>query len=602
MAFHGQPRLSLVPGTVDTSQGMEFEKVLREVVGFGLFNKIVMTTALVLATANTALCYYFHILLLVAPTNQWCFVNGTSFEDLPDYTVLPPGRCQLVSLSRDGVNVAVADGSTALCPTGWRFDPSEFFTSVTMENGWVCAETWKMYAVHTAFWVGSMTGNLLSGLLADKIGRRKTALLLIAVGSTFNLLGAFFYEFLSYTVLKVFAAAGSFPVTTIVFVLVMEYTVVERRTLVAFIWSVSWTVFGTLIPWYAYLLQNWRALVVSSSAFGVVLFLVTWWVPESPSWLLSANRKQDAVVILGRITRFNGKDVSEERIDKLLTETGSDTKAQMIAKKAPSFWQGTVLMMKSPNIRRISLLMYISWFTISLCYNGTTVQLGQLGLDVYTSYSVAVASELPVNIFCIFALDALGRRWPSSICMLAGGVVCILMWLLRSDSDTWTLVMSTTLIFFFSEGYNIAVQVASEVFPTIIRGRAVLLQRMLGDVGGLLGAQVASLVHVDAYLPMLVTGCLALLSSVLVFLLPETAGAELPQTIEDGERYGKGQGLCFCPLFARDSEAPAIEQPSSKKRAGLFSFQKKLPVTRQPAVNKGFQDDAVVPTIYNTIK
>lgn len=582
---------------------MEFERVLKEVGGFGLFNKTIMLGALVLATWNTALCYFFHVFLLIAPPSQWCFVNGTSLDDFPDASVLPRRRCQMVSLPYDTGNASVADGGASTCPTGWKFDPTEFFTTVTMENQWVCGESWKMYAVHTAYWSGSMTGYFVSGILADKIGRKKTALLLIVVGSSCNLLGAFFSQFLSYTILKFFAAAGSYTVTTTVFVLVMEYTISERRTLVAFIWASSWTVLATMLPWYAYLLQNWRILIVTNGSMSLFLLVIFWWVPESSSWLLSVNRKKEALAILQRIARINGKDITEEQLDKLLKKTASDAQSHAITEEAPSFWKGTMLMIKSPNIRKIMVLIYLGWFIVCMCYNVTTLELGRLGLNIYSTYSIAIACEFPVNIICISSLDKLGRRWPNSIFTLIGGAVCLIMWLLRTESATWTLVMATMLIMAFAGGYNITYQMASEVFPTVVRGRAVLLQRLLGDAGGLLGAQVASLAELDEYLPMLVMGCLALLGSVLVFFLPETVGTAMPQTIEDGERFGRDQGLWFCPFFTKAAEDTSQEDSPNTQRSGILSFRKKMAVTGQPVVNKAFENnEPVVATIYNAIR
>ncbi|KAH6940218.1 hypothetical protein HPB50_026340 [Hyalomma asiaticum] len=282
----------------------------------------------------------------------------------------------------------------------------------------------------------------------------------------------------------------------------------------------------------------------------------------SQDWLVSVKRNEEAFATLQRIADINGKDVSQEKLAVLLQTTATDVQTEKDAEKAPGFWRGTMVMLKSPNIRKISLLIYVAWFAISICYNGTTVQLGTLNLDLYTTYSVALAFELPMNIFCIFALDSLGRRWPNSVFMLAGGIICLLMWGIRNQSGMWTLIMVALLTMSFSGGYNITYQVASEVFPTVIRGRAVLLQRMLGDVGSQLGAQIASLAVLDEYFPFLVTGSLALVATVLLFLLPETAGTALPQTIEDGENFGKGQGVCFCPLFADISPTPEKEKAS----------------------------------------
>lgn len=176
--------------------------------------------------------------------------------------------------------------------------------------------------------------------------------------------------------------------------------------------------------------------------------------------------------------------------------------------------------------------------------------LGRLGLNLYAVYSIAIAFELPVNILCITALDILGRRWPNAGFMLLGGVVCLLMAAIRTESEMWTLLMGVVSMMSFAGGYNITFQTSSELFPTVIRGRVLFLQRLMGDVGSLLGAQVASLTEYDKYLPMIVMGVLSLIASALLFLLPETLNQALPQSIEDGENFAKGQSFFFCPLVS----------------------------------------------------
>lgn len=139
----------------------------------------------------------------------------------------------------------------------------------------------------------------------------------------------------------------------------MEYTISEKRTLVAFVWGTSWTVLATMLPWFAYLLQNWRVLIATNASMSLFLLVIFWWVPESSSWLLSVNRKQEALVILQRIARINGKDASEEHIARLLKKTASDVQNHAAAEETPSFWKGTLLMLKSPNIRKIMVLIYL---------------------------------------------------------------------------------------------------------------------------------------------------------------------------------------------------------------------------------------------------
>ena len=46
--------------------------------------------------------------------------------------------------------------------------------------------------------------------------------------------------------------------------------------------------------------------------------------------------------------------------------------------------------------------------------------------------------------------------------------------------------------------------------------------------------------------PLIVYGLLAFSAGMLSLLLPETLNKKLPETIEDGENFGKSEKRCFC--------------------------------------------------------
>lgn len=78
--------------------------------------------------------------------------------------------------------------------------------------------------------------------------------------------------------------------------------------------------------------------------------------------------------------------------------------------------------------------VYLRRFVIVLCYNACTIELGRLNLDIYATYSVAMAFELPGDLFSILLLDKVGRRWPNVTFMFLGGVVSLLMAMLRTGA------------------------------------------------------------------------------------------------------------------------------------------------------------------------
>ncbi|XP_075537623.1 organic anion transporter 3-like [Dermacentor variabilis] len=564
---------------------MEFEKVLREIGGYGLFNKTIVTAALMLSAWHATLCYFGQVFIHITPASQWCFLNYTGDGSTPpvDLAQLPRGRCQVLRQQPDGQyssnDSAVTDSGSEwiTCPTRWYYDNSEIYTTVTMENQWVCGDSWKMYAVHTAYFTGSIVSYLLSGFLADRIGRKKTVILVMLIGATGNLLGTFFPTFTTFPIWRFLTSMGSDTVCTTIYVIALEYTVKERRTLVAFLWAINWSVLATALPWYTYLIQSWRGLLITNTAVDAVLLLSLWWLPESSGWLLSVGKKKKALQTFQKIARFNGKEVSEERLNELLQDPASKDAQGNDQKQKTGFWKTTVAVVTYPRLRKIVILSYLGCFIVCLCYNSNALGLGRLGLNLYAIYSIAIAFEMPVNILCITALDILGRRWPNAGFMLLGGAVCLLMAIVRTENQTWTLVMGVISMMSFAGGYNITFQTSSELYPTVIRGRILFLQRLVGDIGSLLGAQVASLTEYDKYLPMMVMGVLSLIAGVLLFCLPETLNQALPQSIEDSENFALGQSFCFCPLVsarrnrrrARQAEANGMEAKSSPNNSVL---------------------------------
>ena len=77
-------------------------------------------------------------------------------------------------------------------------------------------------------------------------------------------------------------------------------------------------------------------------------------------------------------------------------------------------------------------------------------------------------------------------------------------------------------------------------------------------------------VRISRFLPLTILGILALIGGVVGLMLPETLGAILPETIEDGENFGKDQSFW---------QFPCCGQPS---RFFLFSFWVAIqPITQQ---------------------
>ena len=80
----------------------------------------------------------------------------------------------------------------------------------------------------------------------------------------------------------------------------------------------------------------------------------------------------------------------------------------------------------------------------------------------------------------------------------------------------------------------------SELVPTSVRNIGVGFASMCARVAGMAAPYVGGpLGDIEVYIPSIIFGTLAFLSGSLVFLLPETLGQSLPETIEEWEDIGQ---------------------------------------------------------------
>lgn len=57
--------------------------------------------------------------------------------------------------------------------------------------------------------------------------------------------------------------------------------------------------------------------------------------------------------------------------------------------------------------------------------------------------------------------------------------------------------------------------------------------------------------NISPALPLLVLGTIGITGGILALFLPETLDKELPQTLQDGENFGKGQRFLDFPCCSK---------------------------------------------------
>lgn len=99
--------------------------------------------------------------------------------------------------------------------------------------------------------------------------------------------------------------------------------------------------------------------------------------------------------------------------------------------------------------------------------------------------------------------------------------------------------------------YNIGLQYAAELLPTVVRAQGVALIHTMGYVASIAAPFVVYLGGISTVLPLLLLGIFGIIGGGLSLFLPETLDHDLPQTLQDGEDFGKDQGMWDMPCFIK---------------------------------------------------
>jgi hypothetical protein len=275
-------------------------------------------------------------------------------------------------------------------------------------------------------------------------------------------------------------------------------------------------------------------------------------------WLVSQGRIPQALKILKKFEKINGKEVSPQ-----IYKDFSDSCARMQEEEAANSNYSLLDLFKTPRLRNITILLICIWMAISLVFDGHVRNVGSLGLDFFVTFTVAAATELPADTLLTLTLDRWGRRWLAFGTMVMSGVFSLLA--VCVPVGIYSAALAILGRFSVNISYNIGLQYAAELLPTVVRAQGVAFIHIMGYVASILAPFVVYLSHIMPELPLIVLGSIGIFGGCLSLFLPETLNHELPQSLSDGEEFGRGQGMWDFPCCAK-----RVDDDEDDKECGHF--------------------------------
>uniref|UniRef100_A0A671Q052 Solute carrier family 22 member 6 n=1 Tax=Sinocyclocheilus anshuiensis TaxID=1608454 RepID=A0A671Q052_9TELE len=522
---------------------MKFESILEETDGFGRYQ-----IALVLLMYIPRIPIPCHFLLnnfIAAIPSHHCNISSLGSEgifgnltqeerltvSIPVQDDGTPASCHMFSYPQFHLlsnSSSPSEVAVVQCQNGWEYDNSTFISTLATQFDLVCEKRGLAKASATIFFVGVMAGAVFFGVLCDKYGRRSMLLVSYVSSIVFSVVSAFSSNYIMFAAFRFLTGFALTGIINISFVLSIEWVDTKHRTFIGVFGSISWSLGNMLLAGFAYLVTDWRMLIITVTS-PLLLATAIWWIPESARWLIANGKAETAYKYLQKCATFN--------------------KRRDFTSRGHSY---TYLdLFKTPQLRRLTLFTGIVWYGVASTYYGISLNITSFGLDLYLTHFIYAAIEVPAKILIYFSLNKVGRRITQTGTLVLTGF-CILINII-TPTEYWTF---RTVIAVLGKGlseasFTTVFLYTTELYPTVMRQNGVGYASFMARLGASISPLIMLLEDTWKLLPEVIFCTVAIFSGLIAWLLPETNNERLPETIEDIEemRYKNKFMESWCTVF-----------------------------------------------------
>ena len=405
--------------------------------------------------------------------------------------------------------------------------------------------------------IGSIIGVLFAGILSDKFGRKSTMILSAILFSTSAIGCAVSTDFNQLVIYRIIGGVGIGAVSIISPLYISEVAVAQYRGRLVSLYQLAVTIgfLGAYLVNYqllGYSMSNpdvstgwwnlvfvsevWRGMLGMETLPAIMFFIIIFFIPESPRWLILKGKEEKATNILERIYTSSKEALFQ------LTETKS-----VLSSESKSEWK----LLLQPGIRKaviigvcIAVLGQFMGVNAVLYYGPSIFENAGLsgGDSLFYQVLVGLVNTL-TTVLALVIIDKVGRKKLVYYGVSGMVISLILIATYFIYGESWGISSIFLLIFFLFYVFCCAVSICavvfvllSEMYPTRVRGLAMSIAGFALWIGTYLIGQLTPwmLQNLTPAGTFILFAIMCVPYMLIVWkLVPETTG----KSLEEIERY-----------------------------------------------------------------
>jgi MFS family permease len=351
----------------------------------------------------------------------------------------------------------------------------------------------------SAYLIGAVLGALFFGWLTDRFGRKRLFFITLAVYLAGTAATAFSWNLWSFALFRFLTGAGIGGEYTAINSTIQELIPARYRGWSDLVINGSFWIGAALGAAGSIVLLDptlfgpdlgWRLAFFIGAALGVVIFLLRFWIPESPRWLMTHGRAAEAEAIIAAIDarfRRHGHILGEEALPRIRLRPRRYTPLREVARTLFGLHRSRTLV-------GLALMASQAFFYNAIFFTYALVLTDFYGVraDRVGWYLLPFAAGNFLGPLLLGRLfDTIGRRPMIAATYLLSGVLLAgagHLFAIGALSATGQTVAWTVIFFFASAAASSAYLTVSETFPLEIRALAIAFFYAIGTgIGGVAG-------------------------------------------------------------------------------------------------------------------